>query len=108
MSRLRATDVTQMMRILEEQGASKNTLNATRRTLRAALNVAMKMGLCGGNPVTKMFAPKVTRNKKVYFDAEQVQALLTALQGSWIEDLVKFTLATGCRIGEASGRVAAR
>ena len=101
--RLRPMDVVQMMRVLEQDGASKDTLQATRRTLRAALNVAMKMGICGDNPVTKTFAPKVQRKKKVYFDAEQAQALLDALRGSWIENLVKFTLATGTRVGESTG-----
>ena len=63
----------------------------------------MKNDLCADNPVTKTFAPKVQRRKKVYFDAEQAQALLAALKGSPIESLVRFTLATGLRLGEACG-----
>ena len=59
--------------------------------------------LCADNPITKTFAPKVQRKKKVSFDAEQAQALLAALRGSMIESLVKFTLATGLRLGEACG-----
>ncbi|MBS1714899.1 MAG: site-specific integrase [Armatimonadetes bacterium] len=101
--RLRPVDVTQMMRVIEEDGASKITISATRRTLRAALTVAMKNGLCGDNPVTKTFAPKIQRKRKVYFDAEQVQALLAALAGSSVENLVRFTMATGVRVGEATG-----
>lgn len=100
--RIRAVDVTRLLAMLEEKGASKATLSAVRRTLRAALTVAMKHGLCGDNPVSKTFAPKVRRKPRVFFDAKQVQALLKELQGSPIENLVKFTLATGLRIGEAT------
>jgi integrase len=45
----------------------------------------------------------VRRQPKVYFDANQVQKLLVALEGSPVENLVKFTLATGLRIGEVTG-----
>lgn len=100
--RIRAVDVTRLLAMLEEKGATKTTLSAVRRTLRAAMTVAMKHGLCGDNPVSKTFAPRVRRKPKVFFNAEQIQALLSALQGSPIENLVKFTLATGLRIGEAT------
>lgn len=101
--RIRAADMARAFRLMEEEGASKGTLLAARRTLRAALNVAVKNDLCADNPVVKTYAPKVPRTKKVYFDAEQAQALLTALKGSPIENLVMFTLATGVRVGEACG-----
>lgn len=101
--RVRAADVARVFRLMEEEGASKSTLTAARRTLRAAINVAVKNDLCADNPVTKTYAPKVDRKKKVYFDAGQAQALLAALRGSPIENLVRFTLATGVRVGESCG-----
>ena len=87
--RILPVDVTRMMKVLEENGASKNTVSAVRRTLRAAFTVAMKNGLCGDNPVTKTFAPKVRRKPMVYFEPEQVQALLAQLTDSPIEILVR-------------------
>lgn len=96
-------DVTRLFRAIEKDGASPNTIQATRRTLRAAYGVAIKFGLVHDNPVSKTFAPRVKRAPKVYFDAAQVQVLLEALKGTPIENIVKFTLATGMRIGEVSG-----
>jgi integrase len=103
LQRVRPTDVTRLFKTIENDGASPNTIQAVRRTLRASYGVAMKYGEVQDNPVSKTFAPKVRRVAKVYFDAEQVQKLLEALKGSPVENLVKFTLATGMRIGEATG-----
>lgn len=101
--RVTPTDVSRLFKSLETDGASANTIQAVRRTLRAAYGVALKYGEASDNPVSKTFAPKVKRATKVYFDAEQVQKLMAALDGSPIENLVKFTLATGMRIGEVTG-----
>ncbi len=101
--KVRPADAARAFRLIEEEGASKSTVMAVRRTLRAAYSVAVKNDLCADNPVVKTYAPKVPRTKKVYFDAEQAQALLAALKGSPIENLVRFTLATGVRVGEACG-----
>ena len=101
--RVRPTDVARMLREMEEAGATKGTLVAARRTLRAAFGVAMRNDLCGDNPVLRTAAPRLVRTKKVYFDGEQARALLAALEGSPIEGLVRFTLATGLRVGEACG-----
>ncbi len=103
LQRLTPMDVTRLFKAIEDDGATANTIAAVRRTLRASYGVAMKYGEAHDNPVSKTFAPKVRRSQKVYFDAEQVQKLLIVLEGSPIENLVKFTLATGMRIGEVSG-----
>jgi len=97
------TDVSRMFKQIEANGATTNTIQAVRRTLRAAYGVAMKYGLVHDNPVSKTFAPKLKRAERIHFTAEQIQKLLDALDGSPIEYLVRFTLATGMRIGEASG-----
>lgn len=101
--KIRPRHVNAMMTALEREGVGRSTQDATRRTLRAAMTVAMKLEYCGDNPVTKTFAPKVTKKPIVYFDAKQVNTLLEALEGSPIENLVKFSLATGMRIGESTG-----
>lgn len=97
------TDVSRLFKLIEADGATANTIQAVRRTLRAAYGVAMKYGLVHDNPVSKTFAPKLQRVERTHFTAEQIQKLLGALRGSPIENLVRFTLATGMRIGEASG-----
>lgn len=97
------TDISRLYKLIEANGASANTIQAVRRTLRAALGVAIKYGLVHDNPVSKTFAPKLQRAERTHFTAEQVQKLLEALIGSPIENLVRFTLATGMRIGEVTG-----
>ncbi|MBV6459422.1 MAG: Tyrosine recombinase XerC [Fimbriimonadaceae bacterium] len=97
------SDVSRLFTLIEANGATFNTIQAVRRTLRAAYGVAVKYGLVHDNPVSKTFAPKIQRAERIHFTAEQVQRLLDALRGSPIENLVRFTLATGMRIGEASG-----
>lgn len=101
--KLRPRHVNAMFAALEAEGTGKSTIDAVRRTLRAAMTVAEKTELCGDNPVKKTFAPRVVKKPIVYFDAKQVKALLEALKGSPIENLVRFSLATGMRIGETTG-----
>ncbi len=97
------TDVSRLFKVIEEDGASANTIQAVRRTLRAAFGVGLKYGIVYDNPVSKTFAPRLQRAERTHFTAEQIQKLLEALSGSSIENLVRFTLATGMRIGEVTG-----
>ncbi len=92
-----------MFNNLEGTGATSNTLDGVRRTLRNAFNLAVKFGYMRENPILKTTPRKVVTKPKVYFTAEQVGKLLEHLVGSPIENLVKFTLATGMRSGEARG-----
>lgn len=92
-----------MFKSLKKAKASSNTIHAVRRNLRNALNVAVKLGYLHDNPVVKTFSENVKRKPKVFFTAEQVKTLFEHLEGSPIENLVKFTLATGVRSGEARG-----
>ncbi len=103
LNKVTPTDVSRMFKSIEKDKATPNTVAAVKRTLRAAYGVAIKYGHVNDNPVSKTFATKVKREPKVYFDSDQVKALLKSLQGSPIESLVKFTLATGMRIGEVTG-----
>ncbi|MGV3615256.1 MAG: tyrosine-type recombinase/integrase [Fimbriimonas sp.] len=103
LQRVSPTDVTRLFKAIEKDGATPNTIQAVRRTLRAAYGVAMKYGHVPDNPVARTFATKTRRQPKVYFDAAQAQALLKAIEGGPIENVVKFTLATGMRIGEVTG-----
>jgi len=97
------SDVSRLFKFIEEEGASANTILAVRRTLRAAYGVALKYGLAHDNPVAKTFTPKLRQSERVHFNAEEIGKLLSALKGSPIENLVRFTLATGMRIGEVTG-----
>lgn len=101
--KVKPADVNSMFRKIEAEGASKSTIAATKRTLRAAFGVAVKMELCASNPVTNSMTIKVRTKPKVYFDREDIQKLTDVLVGSPIQNLVVFTMATGLRVGEATG-----
>ncbi|MGI8923358.1 MAG: site-specific integrase [Fimbriimonadales bacterium] len=101
--KLTAVDVSRLFHVMDRSGATTNTIQAVRRTLRAAIGVAIKYGHIGENPVSNAFVPRITRTERLHFDAGQIQSLLKALKGSPIENLVSFTLATGMRLGEATG-----
>lgn len=101
--RAKPADFAKLFSTLEANGASPNTIDGTRRTLRAAFGVAVKLGMCNDNPVTKTFSLKVDRKERAHLSPEQARSLLAALKDSPIESLVRFTLSTGLRIGEATG-----
>jgi len=91
------------LRRAEGGAASDSAVDAARRTLRAAFGVAVRLGLCADNPVARAGAVKVRRKDRPRLTEEQAAALLKALEGSEIERLVRFTLATALRVGEATG-----
>lgn len=80
------------------------TLDAIRRTLRAALNAAKDRGLIGECPVNKSSSlGRITKKPARVLTPDQATKLIDSLKGSPIEHLAKFVLFTGLRVGEATG-----
>lgn len=69
--------------------------------LTKILDTAERDGLVAYNPCRKVARPKVGRTEVGFLGADQVEALLTAVQGEPLEPLARFVADTGCRIGEA-------
>lgn len=103
LSELRAPTLSKLLSKVEEKGATPNTVANVRKTLRACLGVAVKQGLIHENPAVRTTAPKVSRSERTFFEPKHLTQLLEALEGSPIENLFRFSLATGVRIGEATG-----
>jgi len=79
------------------------SVDAMRRTLRAAYGQAIAMGLVAQNPVNAATRTGYKRTEAQHLSPEQARSLLAKLQGSPIERLVWFVLSTGTRVGEATG-----
>jgi len=79
------------------------TVRGIRAVLRAALADAWRLGLVSDNVALKVRTPKIIKSDPVYLDPEQAAQLCKAAQGHAIENLIRLTLGTGLRIGEATG-----
>ena len=82
---------------------SPETVRGIRSTLRAALGQAFRGELVGRNVAQLTSAPKRVHRAPRALSAEQAMALYAALDGTPIAGLVRLTLHTGLRLGEATG-----
>lgn len=72
------------------------------RLLKSAITDAEVRGLIARTPFIRHKAPRAPRAAEArWLEVEEVEKLLHAVQGKRIENLVRFLLATGCRISEA-------
>lgn len=84
--------------------AGPATLDAIRRTLRAALKKAVAVGYAAYCPVNEATAlGKIEHKPAKTLTPEQSAALYKEVAGSPIERLVRFVIGTGLRVGEATG-----
>jgi integrase len=87
-----------------KQGLSAGTAHHVHRTLRNALNVAVKRGHLGSNPVLLATAPKLDEEEPEPYDIDEIKRLLKVAQEQerngvrWV-----LALALGLRQGEALG-----
>ncbi|MBS1723102.1 MAG: site-specific integrase [Armatimonadetes bacterium] len=108
--RLTGLDVQRMLdkRSLQPRSKDKEPLSASsvagiRRTLRAALTRAWKLGLVLENAAQKTDPPKVRKADPVFLTSEEAVKLLDAAKGHCLENIIALALTTGLRIGEATG-----
>lgn len=79
---------------------SASTVRAILVTLRSALEEAVPRDI-PDNPAAKVKAPTVRRPPVHALTIEEARDLIAAVRGEWIEQLVRFLLGSGVRIGEA-------
>ncbi|WP_412515844.1 site-specific integrase [Actinomadura madurae] len=91
-------------RMQEKQGLSAGTAHHVHRTLRNALNVAVKRGHLGANPVLLATAPRVEEEEFEPYEIGEIKKLLK-VAGEQQRNGVRwvFALALGLRQGEALG-----
>lgn len=97
---------------LSKEGKHKNggrlsgkTILEVHRLLHTVLEQAMMEGLIPYNPAARVEPPKREKSDPVYYQPEEVSAILSALEeeGEQWRMLVLLLLVSGCRRGEALG-----
>lgn len=81
----------------------RRTLEVAVATLHALYRSAIKDGLAGANPAKDIDLPQAQQKRPQFLTPDQLAKLLASLEGSPVRELVRFMLATGTRVGEATG-----
>ena len=90
---------------LQKEGLSNHAVAVTHKTLRVAMNHAIKLGLIGRNPCSGTIPPKPEQTEMKFYDDRQVKSLLKTAKD--IEDrfypLYYLAIHTGMRQSELIG-----
>lgn len=79
---------------------SPSTVRAILVTLKSALEDGVPRDI-PDNPAAKVQPPSVRRPPVQAMTINEARDVLAAFRGTWLEQLVRFLLGSGCRIGEA-------
>ena len=82
---------------------SPTTINHVHLILHTAFAWAVRDGRLASNPCDRVHVPQKATYDATTFDDEQVPVLLSAIRGHRYEPLWRYLLATGVRLGEATG-----
>lgn len=90
---------------LQDEGLSNHAVHVTHKTLRVALNHAIKLGLIARNPCSGTTPPKPKQTEMKFYDDKQVRILLDkALAiGDRLYQLYYLAIHTGMRQAELMG-----
>lgn len=84
-----------------ETRVSPGTVGLILRTLKSALEAGVRKRELPDNPAANVEPPTVRRKPVEPMTEDEAERIREAASGTWIELIVRFLLATGCRIGEA-------
>jgi integrase len=76
------------------------TLNIEIRTLKAAMNIALRWEMIAANPFAKSRQVRVEDTAPAYLSKQDFQTLLIAIKEEWLREIVIFAVLTGLRRGE--------
>ena len=82
---------------------SRRTIQSAVAVLHTAYESAIRDGLASTNPATYLSLPASSIKSAQSLTSTQVVELNKSLEGSPVKHLVRFMLATGARLGEATG-----
>lgn len=90
---------------LQQDGLSPHAVAVTHKTLRVAMNHAVKLGLIGRNPCSGTIPPKPEQSEMMFYDDEQVRCLLKTSReiGDKLYPLYFLAIHTGMRQAELIG-----
>jgi integrase len=76
------------------------SVNIELRTLKAALQTAMRWKLVNSNPCSKVQLISIPDAQPNYFKREDFQKLISIISETWLREIVIFAVLTGLRRGE--------
>jgi site-specific recombinase XerD len=76
------------------------SVNIELRTLKAAMNVAVRWQMLEANPFRGSPLVRVPERSPSYFSKEEFQKLLSLIKENWLKELIVFAVLTGMRRGE--------
>ncbi|HTR80944.1 MAG TPA: tyrosine-type recombinase/integrase [Bacteroidota bacterium] len=82
------------------QKVSAHTVNIELRSMKAALNTALRWRILDENPFARLRLAQVPDIAPVFFTREQVEKLLSVITETWLREIVLFAVVTGMRRGE--------
>ena len=88
-------------RFVDGLTVSPGTVGLILRTLKAALEVGVTRNQIPDNPAATVRAPKVTRSPVEPMTHDMAESIRQAVEGEWVEHIVRFLMGSGCRVGEA-------
>jgi len=99
---LRTIHVQQMIAAIQSAGSAR-TAKAAHGTLRTALKRAWKLGMVAENVADRAILPKSSTRPAEHLSTHDARKLIAACDRHPAGALVRFVIATGLRLGEATG-----
>jgi integrase len=84
-------------------GLSANTVKHHHANIHKCLKYALRMGMITRNSADAIELPKVEKYQAKYYDKKEIQMLLKAVKGTYVEVPVTITIGMGLRRGEVLG-----
>lgn len=98
---LKANKIEAFYRHLRDQGAlGPNSIHHCHRTLRAALNCAVRWDYINTSPMVRVNPPKTEKTEAKYWDVDTIPSGIKLFDGTTISFHVQIALLTGLRLGE--------
>ncbi len=88
---------------MREGRLDSNSVHKHHILLHTALRLAFRQKILGENPVERVEAPREHPTRQLYYTPEQLRDLFQAVEGSWLEPVVKLGAYLGLRRGEICG-----
>lgn len=103
LARLRPADVRRLISDMERHGKSAGYIHLVIRTLSAALNAAVNDRSISDNATVGVRLPRIERPPVAALTRADADAILDAVEGTWVERPVRVWLGSGLRRGEVLG-----
>lgn len=101
LAQLTREDIVGWLEAMRAAGSSGKTISNKHRLLSSALKSALGKGLIPSNPAAGVRTPRTERKEMRFLSREEFAALLAEIPERW-QPMVKFLVASGVRLNEAT------